>query len=296
MMIKPNRFSSNPLIVVGQHADLGNNINGPSVIRVPEWIDSPLGRYYMYFAHHDGDYIRLAYSDSPEGPWLIHKGGVLPLASSLFKGHIASPDVHVVEESQEIRLYFHGSDAPTGDFDAPQYSRLAVSNDGLEFLARKELLGNPYMRVFNHAGDWYALAMPGIFYRSADGLSNFEAGPTLFTEHMRHSAVYVDSNCLQVIYTNVGDAPESLLVSQIDLTPDWLHWQSTEPVQLLKPEFAYEGANLESVPSVRGMSVIARNELRDPALFRDEDNLYLYYAIASEQGIAGAWLEYILIA
>ncbi|MBI2946207.1 MAG: hypothetical protein HYY23_01070, partial [Verrucomicrobia bacterium] len=40
----------------------GNNINGPSLIRVPGWVKSPLGRYYLYFAHHSGQYIRLAYA------------------------------------------------------------------------------------------------------------------------------------------------------------------------------------------------------------------------------------------
>jgi len=290
MTIRLKRFASNPLIAVGQHAELGNNINGPSVIRVPKWVDAPLGRYYMYFAHHDGDYIRLAYSDSPEGPWQIHHGGVLPLASSLFKGHIASPDVHVLEELQEIRMYFHGSDAPTSDTDAEQFSRLAISNNGLDFVVREESLGNSYLRVFSYADSWYALAMPGIFYRSNDGLSKFEVGPTLFTQQMRHSAVRVQGNTLQVIYTNVGDEPESLLLSTIELTTDWLQWQASKPVQLLKPEFPYEGADLAGTASVRGMSIVARNELRDPALFVDGDKHYLYYSIASEQGIAGASL------
>ena len=290
MTIRLRRFASNPLIAVGQHADLGNNINGPSVIRVPKWVDAPLGRYYMYFAHHDGDYIRLAYSDSPEGPWQVHKGGVLPLASSSFKGHIASPDVHVIDELQEIRMYYHGSDAPTSDFDAPQFSRLAISNNGLDFVAREESLGNSYLRVFRYANTWYALAMPGIFYRSTNGMTNFEVGPTLFTEHMRHSAVHVQDNTLQVIYTNVGDAPESLLLSTIDLAADWLQWKASEPALLLKPEFSYEGADVACIASVRGMSVVARNELRDPAHFVDGDKHYLYYSIASEQGIAGASL------
>ncbi|MFV1980611.1 MAG: hypothetical protein ACC655_05595, partial [Rhodothermia bacterium] len=39
------------------------NVNGPSVIRVPDWINSPLGRYYLYFAHHRGSFIRMAYAD-----------------------------------------------------------------------------------------------------------------------------------------------------------------------------------------------------------------------------------------
>ena len=39
----------------------GGNVNGPTVIRVPSWVDRPLGRYFMYFANHMGDSIRLAY-------------------------------------------------------------------------------------------------------------------------------------------------------------------------------------------------------------------------------------------
>src|SRR5262245_712640 len=38
----------------------GDNINGPSLIRVPDWVEAPLGRYYLYFAHHRGTYIRMA--------------------------------------------------------------------------------------------------------------------------------------------------------------------------------------------------------------------------------------------
>ena len=30
----------------------GENINGPSLIRVPSWVKNPLGRYYLYVAHH----------------------------------------------------------------------------------------------------------------------------------------------------------------------------------------------------------------------------------------------------
>ena len=40
----------------------GNNINGPSLIKVPDWVENPLGEYYLYFAHHSGKYIRMAYS------------------------------------------------------------------------------------------------------------------------------------------------------------------------------------------------------------------------------------------
>ena len=47
------------------------NINSPSVIRAPSWIKKPLGKYYMYFSHHKGNYIRMAFANKPEGPWTI---------------------------------------------------------------------------------------------------------------------------------------------------------------------------------------------------------------------------------
>jgi hypothetical protein len=47
------------------------NINGPSVIRVPKWVRTPLGKYYMYFSHHKGNHIRMAFANKPEGPWTI---------------------------------------------------------------------------------------------------------------------------------------------------------------------------------------------------------------------------------
>jgi hypothetical protein len=46
------RVPQNPLLTVKSSPSLGDNVNGPSVIRVPPWVKAPLGRYYMYFAHH----------------------------------------------------------------------------------------------------------------------------------------------------------------------------------------------------------------------------------------------------
>ena len=51
--------------IIGPPSDpsLGSNIQGPSLVRAPSWIDDPLGGYYLYFADHKGSYIRLAYAD-----------------------------------------------------------------------------------------------------------------------------------------------------------------------------------------------------------------------------------------
>src|SRR5262249_9927292 len=71
------RIPQNPLITVKSSPTLGDNVNGPAIIRVPSWVEHPLGRYYMYFAHHMGTQIRLAYADAITGPWHVYEPGVL---------------------------------------------------------------------------------------------------------------------------------------------------------------------------------------------------------------------------
>ena len=92
-----------------------HNINGPSLLKVPDWISHPLGRYYLYFAHHEGQFIRLAYSDNLLGDWKIYEAGTLQLEQTACLGHIASPDVHIAPDTREILMYFHGPVAPEND-------------------------------------------------------------------------------------------------------------------------------------------------------------------------------------
>src|SRR5450432_3209946 len=77
-----NRFKGNPIITPGLlPAGDGDDINGPSLIKVPGWVNNKLGKYYLYFAHHKGKYIRLAYSDDLKGPWEIYKPGALQITA-----------------------------------------------------------------------------------------------------------------------------------------------------------------------------------------------------------------------
>jgi hypothetical protein len=304
---KVERFSRNPIItreMLPGHD--GENINGPSLIRVPPWVDGALGRYYLYFAHHEGRYIRLAYADDLAGPWTIHEPGTLRVEDTICSDatesshagveHVASPDVHVDVELRQIRMYFHCPVHISGpnarDDSYQQVTLVATSSDGLSFKPGAEPLGNSYFRVFEWEGYYYALGMPGVFYRSADGLSDFEEGPTLFTTHMRHSAVTVQDGNLLVLYTVVGENPERILLSRIDLTRDWMTWSATEPVVLLEPEFDWEGANRPHEPSVRGRAMKPVRQLRDPALFETGDRTYLLYAVAGESGIAIAEIHW----
>jgi hypothetical protein len=78
------RLKQNPLITVASAPSLGDNVNGPSIIRVPPWIPHPLGRYYAYFGHHKGQFIRLAYADAITGPWKIYQPNVVPVGDTRF--------------------------------------------------------------------------------------------------------------------------------------------------------------------------------------------------------------------
>lgn len=287
--MKVRRFPENPIIRPNMDPRMGDNVNGPSLIRVPDWVERPLGRYYLYVAHHDGRYIRLAYADDLRGPWRTYEPGVLPLAASCFAGHIASPDVHVDDERRQIRLYYHGADRPSV-VGGEQYSRVALSSDGLDFQARAELLGRPYMRLFRREDWYYALAMPGVLYRSRDGLTEFEEGPTLFPATMRHSALKLDDERLSVFFTRAGDCPERILRSEIRLTSDWLAWQASDPDVVLEPELEYEGGRLALEPSRRGLVMGPVRQLRDPAIYREDGRTYLLYSVAGEYGIAIAEL------
>jgi hypothetical protein len=300
--VRVERFPNNPIITPALIPSEGgyNNINGPSLIRVPGWVPNPLGKYYLYFAHHRGQYIRLAYADHIEGPWKIYKPGTLQVKDTVCDSvvspkwsknkHIASPDVHVDEKSREIRMYFHCPAYWAGpreeDDSYDQYSFVSTSKDGLHFNARSEILGNRFFRVFQWNDAYYALSMPGVFFRSADGLSGFTQGPTLFTTNMRHSAVMVRGDELMVFYSIVGDNPESILLSSIPLGADWMTWEESASRVVLAPEHEWEGGSKPLKPSKRGLEKTSVRQLRDPALFVDEGRTFLLYSVAGEQGIA----------
>lgn len=316
--MRVQRLVDRPIISPDLHPSIGANIQGPSAIRVPDWIETRLGDYYLYFADHKGRYIRLAYADRLAGPWTIHPPGSLQLEQSCFlveppqvtteqlarfetrlkqqgvrishdllaemtTPHIASPDVHLDAAAQRILMYFHGLDGP-----GTQVTRVATSPNGIDFTAQPEVLGRSYFRVFRHGGIAYALAMPGQFYRSRNGLNAFEPGPSLFNPRMRHSAVMKRGGELWVFWTEVGEAPERILLSRIDLSGDWHDWRETAPVEILRPQQSWEGADAPLIPSIRSTAYGHVNQLRDPAILEEDGRIYLFYAVAGESGIGVA--------
>lgn len=346
LSFKAKRLLDKPIIYPKIHPKLVaevnkfgyTNINGPSLIKVPDWINNKLGNYYCYFAHHKGQFIRMAYADTLTGPWTMYNEEILPLnkaglattttpalgllelkshlhwteflalikvgakakkaweermnqqmkSSPPTTPHVASPEIFIDEKAKKIRLYYHG--VKKGNL---QMSKVALSSDGLNFQAEPETLGVPYMRIFQHQEQFFALGMPGFLYQSKDGLSEFKVRHRwLFDTDVRHSALWKKDNDLYIFYSKVGDAPEQILYTKVDISSkDWNDWKAGPPQVLLKPEFDWEGANEKIGPSIRGEMGVKVNQLRDPDIFEENGQLYLLYTGAGEQGIGIAQLS-----
>lgn len=289
--ISAERFAQNPILSVasvGPHTafnyDRGGNhtpfvsLAGPSLIRVPDWIEQPLGSYYLYFAHHKGGHIRMAYADKLQGPWQVYQSGrgVLRLRDMLdfAQDHVASPDVHVDHDAQRIRMYVH---SPVASDIGKQRTFLAESEDGLNFaIPSAETLGKPYFRTFRHGGYEYTPSRKGPMYRSQDGFSNFEAGPILFPTPTRHYAVHVHHNTAFVFFSTINDAPERIKLARIDLSLDWSQWNLGQVEDILLPTEPYETSH--------------GARLLDPCIYEEEGRFYLLYSVSAERGIAIARL------
>jgi hypothetical protein len=296
------RFDTNPLITPDLDESIGTNINGPSIIRVPPWADNALGRYYLYFAHHQGAHIRLAFADDLHGPWRVHGPGALSLEDTGFLHHIASPDVHIDHERRRFVMYYHGCVSEERHGMRGQRTGVATSGDGISFRDETIVpLGPFYARVFEFDGRRYALAKRidqdggGIILRGTTTASALcesepmEHGPAVIP-NMRHAAVTRTGDTLEVFYSRGEDCPERILRSTIDLTQPWHEWRASETEELLAPGAKYEGSDLPLEPSRFGAIHEPARQLRDPSVLVEDDGTYLFYSIAGESGIAGAEL------
>lgn len=339
------RVSQEPVIHSGLSSRLSEstdskssytNINGPSLIQVPDWLPNPLGKYYLYFAHHKGEHIRMAYADDVRGPWTVHEPGTLALKDGGFplaidvdaapgrslqnlwnnysiyvvrdilllayrsavsdqsirkeRGiakaqnsqlHIASPEVLVDNENQRLLLYYRGLAGKTA-----QYTGIAESLDGPPFSALPSIIHSNYLRIFSYRGNWFGLAMPGILYRSDTGVDNFlPREKLLFDPDMRHARLWLKGDILYVFWSRVGDTPERILVSAVDLTAtDWNDWRVTQPQDLLRAELPWERSELAIESSLHGELGLAANELRDPFVFEADGHAYLQCACNGARG------------
>ena len=66
--------SISPRLAEMTRRDGDSNVNGPTLIRAPDWVGERLGDYYLYCSHHKGDYRRLAHANLLNGPWALRCG------------------------------------------------------------------------------------------------------------------------------------------------------------------------------------------------------------------------------
>lgn len=327
-------------------ADEGENINGPSLIRIPDWIPAserahPSAVYYLYFAHHAGDYIRMAWATDVEGPWTLYQTGVqVPLGDrgvldnggtvldfgmgiEIEENHLASPDVHIDDENQQIIMYFHTGSSTffNGNEINSQNTWVSTSDFGLEFLAgvRPVRLGPSYFRVFSHGGELYSVDNSGWPRRALDPNNPWQPTsdyydddtiPTLWDRHpdrvlqdpipvpradlrVRHSAVRVVGDELQLFYTQRGDSPERVLLSTIDLSVPFEDWTMSYPgEEILQAEPGWEGGQFPAEPSETASAPEDVNQLRDPGIFEDSDgSVYLIYTGRGEDALGLVLLQ-----
>jgi hypothetical protein len=321
MRVTATRLPQNPLITLRSSPSLGDNINGPTIVAAPPWVERPLGRYYMYFAHHMGQFIRLGYADTITGPWHIYEPGVLPVAATAmyrpqpdppenlenFYTHVASPEILFDADRRKVVMWFHGwwTDGkgwPVGEPAARewarlngygQYTQVAESDDGITFTVRPVISRTSYLRTFTHDGTLYAMSRLGLLLRSTGPLASFEAGGSAFSDgpyknRVRHVAVIERAGLLYIFFTGIGDAPERIMVSTMSLSGDWKAWKASQPTELLRPDAPYECRDLPNEPSEAGDVKGPVQQLRDPGIFEENGRTYLFYSFCGEQGIAAA--------
>ena len=175
-----NMFPSN------RRSSQGDNINGPCMIRIPSWIPNNRransnARYYLYFGHHDGDYIRMAWSRNPDGPFTLYRANSSTGSRGVFdtnnttisldrgvqipRNHVASPNVHVDNDNRRIIMYFHSGEYRfEGRRINRQVSWVNTSDYGLDFRrrdTREVIFSASYLNVFEWDRDLYGFHNDG---------------------------------------------------------------------------------------------------------------------------------------
>ena len=274
----------------------GSNINGPCCIKVPDWCENKLGNYYLYFAHHSGKYIRMAYADKLNGPWTEYKDGVLNIEGLIdAHHHIASPDIFINHQRKELRMYFHSPSHKKQE----QWTFLATSNNGLVYSQYSSSPLAPfYLRVIHYNNLFYGMSKGGNIWFSESGLDCFSPLHNPFNrllDHeiwhnsagsVRHVALYRLDKILYIFFSKIGDSPEKILCGTINLSVPQEEWQGTNIITVAKPEMEYEGAHIQGKPSKAGTAHKEENALRDPFIFEDNNKLYMFYCVKGECGIA----------
>jgi hypothetical protein len=101
----------------------------------------------------------------------------------------------------------------------------------------------------------------------------------------RHPGLHLRGHELDIYYSNVGDHPERIKRTTVDLRPDWTEWKGTSPVEILRTETNYEGVDQPIETSNGGASHDPVHQVRDPYIYTEDNRKYLVYSVAGEKGL-----------
>ncbi|KAG4272706.1 hypothetical protein FPRO04_10448 [Fusarium proliferatum] len=127
----------------------------PSIFHAGEYLDDPLGEWYLYYAPHENPGgISLVYSDSLEGPWKEYPNN--PVIANKWDSHysvphVSSPDASWNSDAGRMFLYFHGDNTQTRWAESSngvdfRYGGVAVNNQ----MSGSNTTESSYARVFAH--------------------------------------------------------------------------------------------------------------------------------------------------
>ena len=182
-------------------------------MRVPAWIPAarrvhPEAVYYMYFGHHRGKYIRMAWARRIEGPWTLHRMGPdvppgergvldlgdrdVPIGNGIVltqkrRAVISAPEVLVDDEERRIVLYVqaHKNIEVDGTRVKTPGGLVATSPYGLDFNPGAHtgygiepvILGPDYVSTFVFDDELYGVGNGGVIYRAPSAAAPWTPPP-----------------------------------------------------------------------------------------------------------------------
>jgi hypothetical protein len=295
-----SKFVSNRRLLLPSNPEMtsrGENINGPTVVQIRfGLLKKPF--YLLFFAHHHGKFIRVAFSRLPNGPFIrIHAWGLHwvwnPLSER--RGHVASPESVLVDGKRYLLTHSPSRRLPKQKTYA---ARLYLGF----FSPRPRLTLLPgYARFFSWDKQVYAVTHGRGLYRikgpdwrpqeleldvrEAIHLPDLEASVGI-----RHPFILPIGDNLLYFFTRRGDSPERIFASLLYFNTDKCA-SLGKPIEVLRPEMPFEGSELPTRPSAGGIARNSENAVRDPFVLELDGKYILYYAVQAERGIACAELD-----
>lgn len=181
----------------------------------------------MYFSHHKGEYIKMAYSDSINGRWTIYNDKILSLKNSTlityrttqsnlkdvfnhnnsnetfallsqldFKKNntsVDSNDPHIASpeiiiNNESKEIVMFFHGMVSGNI---QKSKIAISKDGLNFNAKSKILTGPYLKLVEYKNSYLGISMSGVFYKFSKNLKNMKLEKGLFLKPRLDTLAYL---------------------------------------------------------------------------------------------------------